>query len=830
MRSACLISLLLAPLSGQVPTESDLAARSVLEKNCTGCHGASQMGGLDLRQRSTAVRGGARGPALVPGKPDESLLYKAVRQQAGLSMPPGKKRLDPADVEQLRAWIERGAAWGEAGKASEPSWWSFKKVVRPDVPPLAGQSNPIDAFILQKLAAQKLTPVAKADRRTLIRRATYDLHGLPPTPEEIDRFVNDRSENAYEKLIDSLLASERYGERWGRHWLDVVRYADTGGFETDIYFPNAWRYRDYVIQAFNNDKPWNIFVQEQVAGDELWPGDIDYEGTFEIPAAKLRKLEARIGTGMYTIGPVYHEAALFEGQARYEWLTDVVDTTGEAFLGLTLGCARCHNHKFDPLTQKDYHSMMAVFAGSEEREVPVVPKFAIYGYKSGYPSWLKVEEIKGAIGRIDGAARQRVVNGVRSRFSPEVLAAYDVPKDKRTDSQRKLAATLELAMTESGLLENAEGKQADIPFTKEESENRDQLIRQLGQAALKANPVMQTATVLGHSGWVPPIQMTARGDWRSTGDVVPPAFPAIISSGHGISEPAEGPVALERRKALALWLTNPDHPLTARVIANRIWHWHFGRGIVSTPGDFGRQGESPTHPELLDWLASELVSKNWSLKKLHRLIMLSDTYQRSSSYSAENAKVDADNRYLWRMNRQRVDAETLRDAVLAVSGKLNLKQGGRPVIPPLSREEASGLWARDQWPESMNAEEHSRRSVYLYVKRAFPLPMMSTFDSPDSSVSCSRRDSTTVAPQALTLMNSEFMLHQARTFANRIRKQFGSEPAKQAEGLWRLALGRAPSEAERASVVRTLAVEPDAEALTRLCLVIFNTNEFLYLD
>ena len=782
------------------------------------------MGGLDLRQRESALSGGIHGPAIVPGKPASSLLYQAVLREGALKMPPGKKPLEPAEVEALRSWIERGAPWSATAKPTgAASWWSLRKLTRPDVPPAPGKVNPIDAFILAKLHSEKLKPVPPADRRTLIRRAYSDLHGLPPQPAEVDAFLADPQPDAYEKLIDRLLKSPRYGERWGRHWLDVVRYADTGGFETDIYFPNAWRYRDYVIKSFNDDKPYNLFVQEQIAGDELWPGDIDYEGTFEVPEPKLRKLEARIATGMYTIGPVYHEAALFSGQARYEWLTDVVDTTGEAFLGLTLGCSRCHDHKFDPLTQKDYHAMMAVFAGSEEREIPVVPKFSIYGFKSGYPAWLKVEELKSAISRIDRTARQRVVDQVRGRFSKEILAAFDVPKDQRTAEQRKLASNLELALTEAGLQENAEGKEADISYTREEQSERDRLMAELGQAAFKANPVAQTATVLGDAGYTPATYMTRRGDWRATGEKVDPAFPAVLASG----QPVE---TSQPRKALALWLTRPDHPLTARVIANRVWHWHFGRGIAGTPGDLGRQGEAPTHPELLDWLASELVANNWSIKSLHRAIMLSDTYQRSSQFDEANAQIDAGNRSLWRYSRQRKDAESLRDSVLAVSGKLNTKMGGRPVIPPLSKEEASSLWARNQWPESLDASEHSRRSVYLYMKRTFPLPMMTAFDQPDNSVSCSRRDNTTVAPQALTLLNGPFMLEQAAHLAARLRREFGDAPARWVTEAWRLAYGREPAAAERDAALAALAGKADPEALTRLCLVILNTNEFLYID
>jgi cytochrome c553 len=800
------------------------AAKTILENNCGSCHGANaQMGGLDLRQRDAILKGGARGPAIVPGNATASLLYQAVRRDGEVKMPPGKKGLDPADVAAIKAWIDSGAsAWGATPAASaQSSWWSFRKPVRPAVP-VSQAKNPIDAFIDAKLKERKLTAVGKADRRTLIRRLTFDLHGLPPTPEEIEAFVNDAAADAYEKLVDRLLASPRYGERWGRHWLDVVRYADTGGFETDVYFPNAWRYRDYVIRAFNDDKPYDRFVQEQIAGDELFPGDLDLDGGFKVSPEKLRILDAKIATGMYTIGPAYHEAALFGGQVRYEWLTDVVDTTSEAFLGLTLGCARCHNHKFDALTQRDYHSMMAVFAGSEEREIPVVSKFDLFGFKSGYTNWIKVEELKAAIGRIDQGARKRVVDNVRRRFGADVLAAYDLTPEKRTPAQRTLAAQLELAMTSAGLQENAEGKTADIPLTKEENTERERLVVELGQAALKANPVMQTATVLGHAETVPDIHVTHRGDWRSTGDKVPPAFPAALANGKTIPDSPE--LKLQRRSALAKWLTAPDHPLTSRVIVNRVWHWHFGRGIVATPNDFGRQGEEPTHPELLDYLASDFVANGYSVKKLHRLILLSDTYQRSSGFSESNARIDANNHYLWRMNRTRLDAETLRDSVLAASGELNLKMGGRPVIPKLSPEEYSVMWARNQWPEALDPREHARRSVYLYVKRTFPMPMLSAFDAPDTTMSCSRRENTTVAPQALTMINGDFMVEQAAKLARRAE---GSTPEQRIRQVWRRALGRAPSPAELA---KALPAVTDEASLARLCLVLLNMNEFIYVD
>ena len=816
-----LLLLAAAALSCPAQTSIDVSARRILEANCSSCHGAPRMGGLDLRERDAMLKGGTRGAAIVPGQSAGSLLYQAVLHQGPLQMPPGKKSLDPADIAILKTWIDSGAAWSASSSAPEPSWWSFRKPKRPAPP--TGDGNPIDLFIASRLREKGLKPAPPADPRTLIRRLTYDLHGLPPSAQEVDTFLNDTSAGAYRELVDRLLASPRYGERWGRHWLDVVRYADTGGFETDIYFPNAWRYRDYVIKAFNQDKPFHTFVQEQIAGDEIWPDNLDLSGGFKVPEEKLKHLDARIATGLYTIGPVYHEAAFFGDQVRYEWLTDVVDTTGEAFLGLSLGCARCHNHKFDPLTSRDYHRLMAVFAASEEREIPVITKFNIFGFKSGYPNWLEVEELKSAVGRLSSGARQRVVDKLRARFPAEVLSAFDVQSDQRTAGQRTLAAQLEAAFAEAGLSENAQGKTAGIPYTEEETKERARLVKELGEATLSANPVMQTATVLGRADVVPDIYMTSRGDWRAKGEKVSPGLPEALAGANEV--PNES-----RRRALAEWITQPDHPLTARVIVNRIWHGHFGRGIVATPNDFGRQGEEPTHPELLDWLASDFVSQGWSLKKLHKQILMSETYRRSSQWDEANAKVDANNRWLWRMNRQRVDAETLRDAALAVSGQLNLAMGGRPVIPPLTKEEYTGMWARNQWPESLDPREHDRRSVYLYVKRSFPLPMFTTFDAPDTSVSCARRDSTTVAPQALTLMNGEFIVNQSRLFAARVKKEAGDDRSRWVNTAWRHALGRAPSEEERRQAETYLNGGNAEKSLARLCLVLFNMNEFLYVD
>ena len=624
-----------------------------------------------------------------------------------------------------------------------------------------------------------------------------------------------------------------------------MRYAATGGFETDIYFANAWRYRDYVIKSFNDDEPFDRFVQEQVAGDELWPDDLDLRGDLEIPKEKLEHLEAKIGTGLYTIGPVYHEAALYGEQLRYEWLSEAVDTTGAAFLGLSMGCARCHDHKFDPLSQRDYHRMMAVFAGSDIREVPVISQWNIFGFQTTYPNVVRVEEIKAAIKRIDKKARDRAVQAIKVKFPREVEEAYDVPEEKRTPEQQKLAAKVGVAIADAGLARNALGKKFEFPYTPQETKEREGLFGRLGEAAFKANFHYPSATVLGHADIVYDVHVNTRGDFRQKGEKVRPGFPAILSDGQDFQEPSERPFVPQRRKALALWLTRPDHPLTARVMVNRIWQWHFGRGLVATPNDFGRQGEFPTHPELLEWLAVEFVEQGWSIKPMHRLIMLSSTYQMSSRSDASNAAIDRQNRYLWRMSRRRLEVEALRDSVLAVAGSLNFKMGGRPVIPPLTKEEKLGLFAPDQWPVSLDPREHNRRSVYLYVKRSFLLPMFTTFDAPDASTSCARRDVTTVAPQALAMLNSVFIFKQAKAFAARLQKEYGQDPRACIQAAWQLSFGRAPTPEETEKALDLFAqdlvstkgngsanlLEPaDTSSLTKLSLMIFNMNEFVYVD
>ena len=741
------------------------------------------MSDLDLRQPETILKGGKRGPAIVPGNAEHSLLYKAVKRDGDLQMPPGKIALTPSEVDTLRAWINAGAKL-ESSPVSQPSWWSFRKPVRPPLPAVKNASwvrNPIDAFILAKLDQQGLTPAPPADRRTLVRRAYFDLHGLPPTSQEVDQFVNDKSDNAYEKLIDRLLASPRYGERWGRYWLDLVRYADTSGFETDHFYVSAWRYRDYVIESLNNDKPYDTFVQEQIAADELWPGNLDLEGTDKLSKEKSDNVRRRIGTSLFTLGAFPIEYTYYGEQYRAEWEADAVDTVGAAFLGLTVACARCHDHKFDPISQRDYYRMNAIFAGSEEREIPLVSLFTIQTYTRQFPLIAQAQNLKQMVGR----------------------------------GRRRRAAD-----------DQADGAPAETPAPPDPK--RAALLQQLGQAYASLPERYPTAQVLAHQEVVPDTYILSRGDFKQKGQKVEPGFLSALNPAPPIEEPKGVLFVPQRRKALALWLTSPDQPLLSRVMVNRIWQGHFSEGIVRTPNDFGRQGDPPTHPELLDWLAVEFASRGFSIKQMHRLIMLSNTYQQASSVADASPSLqrDPENHYLSHMNRHRLDGDSIRDTVLDVAGTLNLKMGGVGVIPPLTKEELQAARMKQMWPAHPDPSEHVRRSIYLQMKRSMTLPVLQIFDAPDTASSCARRETATVAPQALAMMNGEFTQAQAEQFAARIRKLNADSPEGWVENAWQIAFSRSPSAVER----RTAEDYVRRNSLARLCLLIFNMNEFIYVD
>ncbi|MBS1825037.1 MAG: PSD1 domain-containing protein [Acidobacteria bacterium] len=746
---------LLVLLPSHIPAQT---AQNILQSKCFQCHGQVQSSGLDLRTSESLKKGGKRGPAVIPGNAAASLLFQAIRREGPLHMPPGKTPLTPSEIATIKTWIDAGARY-ESTSTTTQSWWSFRKPQRPTPPSVKNPTwirNPIDAFILSKLEQQNFTPAKPADRRRLARRATFDLHGLPPTPQQIEAFVTNPAPNAYETFLNQLLDSPRYGERWGRYWLDLVRYADTSGFETDHFFTTAWRYRDYVIRSFNNDKPYHTFVQEQIAADELWPQNIDLEGTSKFPKEKEENQLRRIGTSLFTIGSFPIEYTYYGDQFRAEWQADAIDTIGAAFLGLTVSCARCHDHKFDPITQRDYYRMTALFAGSVEREIPLGSLFDIQTSTRGFPLLAQAE------------AWKRMVRSRSRNATPEARA---------------------------------------------------ELLQKLGEAYLRAPDRMPTANVLAHAETVPDTHVLLRGDFKSKGEKVDPGFPAALPPGPPIDEP-------QRRKALAQWLTSPDHPLLARVMVNRIWQGHFGEGIVRTPNDFGRQGEAPTHPELLDWLTSEFIARGFSIKAMHRLIMLSNTYLMDSVTNADALARDPANRLLTRFSHRRLDADSLRDTILATAGTLNLKMGGVGVIPPLSKEEIQAARMPQMWPAHPDPAEHNRRSVYLQMKRSLTLPMLQIFDAPDSATSCARRDRSTVAPQALALMNSEFTAQQSTHFAARIRKIAGDDKQAAITAAWQIAFGRDPSPSEREIAHQYVT----ANSLDRFALLLFNMNEFLYVD
>jgi cytochrome c553 len=743
-------------LAAAVSAQAQPSALTILSSKCLACHGAARMSDLDLRDRAAALKGGKRGPAIVPGSSGSSLLYQAVKRDTPLQMPPGKDALTAEEIEALKKWIDAGAPWSAGAGLEGGGWWSFQKPVHPQVPP--GKPHPIDAFLEARRRQKGLSAASQAGRGTLARRAYFDLHGLPPTPEQVDEFVNDASPESWKQLIDRLLASPRYGERWGRYWLDLVRYADTSGFETDHFYVSAWRYRDYVIESFNKDKPYDVFIKEQIAADEIWGTDVDLEGILRMPEAKAENLKRRIGTSLFTMGAFPIEYTYYGDQYRAEWASEAVDVVGSAFLGMTLACARCHDHKFDPVSQRDYYRLAAMFAGSSEREIPLGSLFDVQTATRGFPLLAHAEAMK------------RMVRNMK-RGEP--------------------------------------GSEAEA--------KRDEMLKRLGEAYLRAPERAPTAIVIGHDETIRPTHVLKKGEWQHKGELVKPGFPAALGPGPEVKD-------RERRKALAEWLASADHPLVARVMVNRIWQGHFSHGLVRTPNDFGRQGDAPTHPELLDWLATEFVARKFSIKEMHRLLMTSEAYRMSSVAPKGSAEKDPENLYLSHMNRRRLDGDAIRDSILAAAGTLNLRMGGVGVIPPLTKEEIQAARMPDLWPANPDPSEHNRRSVYLQMKRSLTLPMLQTFDAPDTSQSCARRETSTVAPQALALMNSEFTAKQAAALARRVGSR--ETPGTTVDAVWRVALGRLPSDQERATAVEYL----NKAGLERLCLMVLNLNEFLYVD
>jgi len=790
--------------------------RPVLEAHCLKCHsGETVKADLNLTTRDGVLKGGRTGPAASLEKPEESRLLKAISyQHAELKMPP-TGRLAPKDIDTLTRWVKKGLP-GKAivvahGGSIKPgvvtpeakAAWPYRALTRPPVPqirnPKSAIRNPIDAFILSKLQERGLTPAKPADRIALVRRAYYDLIGLPPTPEQVDSFVKDQSPDAYEKLIDELLKSPHYGEKWGRHWLDLVRYAETNGYERDGPKPFAWRFRDYVIKSFNDDKPFDRFVKEQLAGDELDRDNPD----------------AVIATGYYRLG-LWDDEPADPLQARYEEFDDWVATTGQVFLGMTMNCARCHDHKIDPIPQADYYRLVAFFRDvqhfSNNRDVR--SSFNITDVSP--PAKRKTYEVE-----LNERERRRAAI-VAAMTEIEDAAIKKMPAEDQRASEANDRPAVVAKVKEF--------------LTKEQDEQYTKLKRELNE--LRRLPEFDRDLALSVNNClirVPETNIMMRGNPHAPGDKVEPGFPQVLGAADPkVTPPSRGARSSGRRTALAEWIASPGNPVTARVWANRIWQHHFGRGIVATPSDFGKFGTPPTHPELLDWLASEVIARGWKLKTIHQLIMTSNTYRMSSAGNDIALREDPGNQLFWRFNMRRLSAEELRDTFLMVGGKLNLKAGGPSVYPKIPKEVLAGQSRPGEgWPTSAPTEAN-RRTVYVGIKRSLQVPVLAQHDQADADSSCPVRHTTTVPTQALGLLNGEFGHETATAFAERLMKDSPGEVASQVRRAIRLTTGRVAKEDEVTkdmAFIAELAKKSTAtDALKQYCLMLLNTNEFVYLD
>jgi hypothetical protein len=754
-------------------------------------------------------------------------------------------------------------------------WWAFRKPVRHPLPPVTEarwRESPIDAFIKQSLDEQGLAPAPRADRPTLIRRATLDLLGLLPKPVDVDAFVNDPSPRAYPDLIERLLASPHYGERWGRFWLDVVRYADSSGYEHDYDIANAWRYRDYVIRAFNSDKPYNRFLIEQLAGDEL----DDRDG---------RDHDGLIATTYYRIGPRVRYREKDNPYYRYEYLDDTIRTTFQGFMGLSVNCARCHDHKFDPISRLDYYRSMAMLFGQVEYNHPLAPPEAVAAHEQRKREVeAEVRPLMRKVIEIEAPYRRAAFEKRLQKFPEEIQVAVRTPEAKRTPGQRLLAAQI-VSMDvdpDANAAQNVASlySQPRIKLSEPDQAMREKRLDQVKILLKRMPPPLPVAEGVrdgdyrltpdgagddplpgkgnrfdygvaccflpkpGETYRVPPVYFAANGldvaaDQKSF--IVEPGYLRVLAGDTtpAITRPPKNGASSGRRRALAEWIASADNPLTARVLVNRLWHWHFGRGLVRTPGNFGLMGAKPSHPALLDWLATEFVRQGWSIKQMHRLVMNSETYQMASSFArAPNQRKDPANTFLWRFPLRRLEAEAIRDAILSASGQLNLQAGGPPFFPAIPKSVRES-YLQGKWVMSKEEPSSWRRSVYAYWKRGLKYPMFEVHDQPDPNVTCEMRNTTTVPTQALTLLNNEFVLIQARHFAERIRREAGADPANQLRVLYRIALAREPDQKESDHFLSFLrgrrdrygsADDADLAALTDLAHVLLNANEFVYIN
>jgi hypothetical protein len=814
---ASAVILTLSSMASADESASDVGARfyeievqPILQAHCYSCHagapGKEVESGFDMTTRASLVQGGDYGPAVDEASPGNSALLRAINYD-DLEMPP-KGKLPQSQIAILTRWVTMGAPWSDAAPVRHGPppvddrarrFWSFRPVARAEVPEVKNRAwvqTPVDAFVLAKLDAAGLEPAPPVRKTSLLRRIYYDLIGLPPLSDDVQAFLADESPDAYERVVDRLLASPQYGERWARHWLDLVRYAETNGYEFDRVKPEAWRYRDYVIRSFNGDKPYDQFVREQLAGDEL-----DEETA-----------DGVIATGYYKLGP-FDGGAPDKLQAEFDELDDIMATTGQVFLGLTVNCARCHDHKVDPLPTADYYRMLAFFRGIQrggrDSTRPIVLGSDIEAARERIADWQReVNETSQAIRTIESALRPHLAGGERDDFRNPTYRRDIVRKHSPEHVPPETLTRYETLVS---------------TYDRLQDERPSEMARALGVAERGPRP--------------PQTHVLVRGSPYAPGEAVEPGFPSVLTrEAPQIPTPARGARSSGRRRVLAEWIASADNPLTARVLVNRLWHHHFNRGIVRTTSDFGYGGAPPTHPELLDWLANELVRGGWRLKPLHKLMVMSSAYQMSTVACEESLADDPENDLFSRFELRRLSAEEIRDSILAVSGKLNPKMGGPSIFPNIADEVHAGQSRPGEGWKDSSPEEQARRSVYIHVKRSLIVPLLSVFDAADTDATCPVRFATTQPTQALTMLNSEFLSDQAAVFAESVRNTVGKKQSEQIAEALRRVTQREPTAAEierGVAFMRRMRGEhgqSEDAALAKFCLLAMNMNEFMYLD
>ncbi|MCA9131569.1 MAG: PSD1 domain-containing protein [Planctomycetales bacterium] len=854
--------------------ESDV--RPILKLHCFHCHGEGGVieGGLDLRLRRLIADGGDSGDTVVPGEPDESYLLQRLLDG---DMPPEEISLRPTaeEIAKVQKWISDGAvSTQEEPEGMNPDhyitqqereYWAFQPVQRRPLPEVKAASrvrNAIDSWILAGLEAQGLTLSEDTDAETLIRRVTFDLLGLPPTPEEVEAFVNDTSPDAYSRLLERLLDSPHYGERWGQHWLDVAGYADSEGYtEDDPERPYAFHYRDYVIRAFNDDKPFDEFIVEQLAGDELVPqpwNNLTPEQADKLVATGFLRM-APDGTGT---------AGVDQSLARNDVMAKTIEIVSTSLMGLTVACAQCHNHRYDPILHEDYFAMRAIFEPSldwKDWKVPASRRVSLYTDADREAAAKIEEEAK----KVLAERSKREAEAIEATFQAElakldeslhepIRAARDTPEKERTEAQKKLLGEHPSVNVSAGSLYLYDKKAAN--------ELKEMMEQATAIRATKPKEEFVRANWEEAGKTPPPTYLFHRGDHEQPKQVVPPNTLTVLTSAKSprIPENDSQLPTTGRRLAFARWLTAGDHPLVARVIVNRLWLNHFGQGLVLTPGDFGFLGERPTHPELLDMLADEFVASGWSVKHMHRLIMGSSTYRQASLRHPQGEAIDVDNRLYWRMPVRRLQAETLRDSALAITGELNAKAFGPPIpiMPDVVGQIVIGIEnssAGRPGPVLPMHGEDLRRSIYVQSRRSKPLSVLVPFDLPRMEPNCTVRNASTVSPQALLMMNSDFVVTRGQQLAARVQREAGEELTAQIKRAWQLVYAAQPNEQELEAAQQFVqqqtehfaaqpqpkkekskakgkdkdkadAVTPQEEAVASLCHALLSSNRFLYVD